>query len=349
LDLSYPPALRDSLDRIGKALADISVRDETAASGQPELWQTKPSRNGHATPAASPLAQVAEFRALGAYALPLPDLLARAGRGYLPLPGNAGGGAVALGWPDASAPWHPGDPLTVELSAGRVYGVLSVAPFCVPVSGIVFLAQSGSDVVLVDLPSPAAFAVRVGPGEGQGEGTQRLGDAFSVRLEDTPADVLAEGPEALKAWDRAAEWERLALLGLTAGLIDRAWRIALDAVCEGKRQGHVLADEQVAQFQLADNDIDRLASEHLVLDVAIDAERGKPVKDKLAMVRYYTSKQAEGCAARALHLAQLFLPRLVPVARWLTLRAHHLSVFGLAREHEVRLAAAGLVAGMSLE
>jgi hypothetical protein len=37
------------------------------------------------------------------------------------------------------------------------------------------------------------------------------------------------------------------------------------------------------------------------------------------------------------------------VARWLTLRAHHLSVFGLAREHEVRLAAAGLVAGMSLE
>jgi hypothetical protein len=338
VDLSYPPALRDSLERIGKALAEISVKDEMAAAGQPELWQTRPSRNGHATPAASPLAQVAEFRALGAYALPLPELLARAGRGYVPLPGNAGG-AVALGWPDASSPWLPSQPLTVSLSGGKLSGTVSVAPFCVPATGIVFLAQTGSDVALVDFPSPPAA----------GEATQRAGDAFVIELENAPADVLAEGPEALKAWDRAVEWERLALTGLTAGLMDRAWRIALDAVCEGKRQGNVLADEQVAQFQLADNDIERLSAEHLILDLAVDAEKGKPVKDKLAMVRYYTSKQAEGCAARALHVAQLFLPRMVPVARWLTLRAQHLSVFGLAREHEVRLAAAGLVAGMSLE
>lgn len=338
MDLSYPPALRDSLDRIGQALADISVRDEASASGQPELWQTKPSRNGHATTSASPLAQVAEFRALGAYALPLPELLARTGRGYVPLPGNAGG-AVALGWPDASAPWQTGQPLTVELTAGKLRGAVSVAPFCVPAGGVALLAQNGSEVALVDLPSPAVA----------GERTQRVGDAFSVQLSDAPAHVLAEGSEALTAWDRAVEWERLALIGLTAGLIDRSWRIALDAVCEGKRQGHPLAGEQVAQFQLADNDIERLAAEHLVLDLAVDAERGKPVKDKLAMVRYYTSKQAEACAARALHVAQLFLPRFVPVARWLTLRAYHLSVFGCAREHEVRLAAAGLVAGMSLE
>ncbi|HEX6512190.1 MAG TPA: acyl-CoA dehydrogenase family protein, partial [Chloroflexota bacterium] len=115
------------------------------------------------------------------------------------------------------------------------------------------------------------------------------------------------------------------------------------------RQGHFLADEQVAQFQLADNDIDRLAAEHLILDTAIEADKRKPAQDKLAMVRYYTSGQAERCAARALHVAQLFTPRMVPIARWLSGRAQHLSLFGPAREHGVRLAAFGLAAGMSLE
>ena len=340
MDLTYPPALRDSLDRLGQALAAISVRDELSAGGPSELWQTRPSPNGHATLAASPLAQVAEFRAMGAYALPLPELLTRAGRGYLPLPGN-GGSAVALGWPDAAAPWQPGDPLTLNMAAGGLSGNVNVAPFCIPAGGVVALAQDGAEVALVDVASPGA--------RGQGEGAVRSGDAFTVHVQDAPATVLARGGEALDAWRRAVEWERLALLGLTAGVIDRSWRIALDAVCEGKRQGHLLADEQVAQFQLADNDIERLAAEHLILDAAVNADRGKLVEGKLAMVRYYTSKQAEGCAARALHVAQLFLPRLVPVARWLGLRAHHLSVFGYAREHEVRLAAAGLVAGLSLE
>ena len=335
MDLTYPAALRDSLERIGKALADVSVRDE-APGGPAELWQTRPSRNGHATPAASPLAQVCEFRALGAYALPLPELLARAGRGYVPLPGEAGGGAVALGWPDASAPWQPGQLLTVELAGGRLHGEVSVAPFCVPASGLVLLAQAGDGQALVE----------AGP---DGARVERAGDAFVAHLEDASAHVLAEGPEALSAWSRAVEWERLALVGLAAGVIDRAWRIALDAVCEGKRQGHPLADEQVAQFQLADNDIERLAADHLVLDVAIDADRGRLPEGKLAMVRWHTTRQAEGCAARALHVAQLFLPRLVPVARWLTQRVHHLSVFGPAREHEVQLATAGLAAGMSLE
>ncbi|HLQ31863.1 MAG TPA: acyl-CoA dehydrogenase family protein, partial [Chloroflexota bacterium] len=178
---------------------------------------------------------------------------------------------------------------------------------------------------------------------------ERVGDAFVATFEGAQARVLTEGDEALKQWDTAAQWERLALIGLTAGLIDRTWRIALDALCEGKRQGHFLADEQVAQFQLADNDIERISAEHLVLDVAIDVEHGKRVEDKLALVRYFTSKQAEACAGRALHLAQLFTPRMVPIARWLIQRAHHLSVFGMAREHEVRLATAGLAAGMSLE
>jgi hypothetical protein len=335
MDLTYPPAVQESLERIGKALSEIAVRDEIAAAGQqPALWQTAPSRNGHATPAASPLAQVLEFRALGAYALPLSELLARAGRSYVPLPGS--GGAVALGFPDAGAPWNPGDALRAELSGSKLTGSVNVAPFCVPSGGVVFLAQDGAAPAMVEA---AAEAGRV----------ERVGDAFDVQFEDAPVQVLATGDAALQAWDAAVQWERLALTGLTLGLIDRSWRIALDALCEGKRQNQFLADEQVAQFQLADNDIERLSAQHLVQDVALDAEKGRPFKDKLALVRYYTSGQAERCAARALHVAQLFTPRLVPVARWLGQRAHHLSVFGLAREHEVRLAAFGLAGGLNLE
>jgi hypothetical protein len=333
MDLSYPPAVQDSLDRIGKALADVTVRDEAAAiEHEPELWQTQPSRNGHTAPASSPLAQVAEFRALGFYALPLPELLEKTDRSYLP---NAAG--VALGWPDASAPWQPGDSLTVELNGSKLNGAITVAPFNVPARGLLLVAQSGSDVALIQTSA-------------DGSRTERRGDAHAVSFENADAGVLATGPEAEQAWQRAVEWERLALLGLTAGLIDRSWRIALDALCEGKRAGNELADEQVAQFQLADNDIDRLAAEHLILDAAIDADNRKPhAAAKVALARYFTSGQAERCSARALHVAQLFLPRLVPVARWLSRRAHHLSVFGMAREHEVRFATAGLTAGLILE
>lgn len=335
MDLSYPQAIQESLNRIGQVLGEVSLRDEFDAVLEPAaLWQTKPSRNGHATPAVSPLAQVVEFRALGAYALPLTDLLARIGRSYLPLPKT--GAAVSLGSPDVSAPLDRGQAFTAQLKGGRLSGTIQVAPFCIPAAGVVLLAQGDYELVLVEA---VAEAGRV----------ERVGEAFAVQFEDASAQVLARGAEAEQAWERAVQWERLALIGLTAGLIDRAWRIALDALCEGKRVGHELADEQVAQFQLADNDIERLSAEHLVLDAAIDADGQRPhAGDKLALVRYYTSGQAERCAARALHVAQLFTPRLVPIARWLVQRAHHLSVFGMAREHEVRTAVSGLAAGMSL-
>jgi hypothetical protein len=274
---------------------------------------------------------------MGAYAFPLSELLARTGRSYVPLPDAAPRGAVALGWPDATAPWNLGEPLTVELGAnGTVSGSVSVAPFCVPAVGLAFLARAGSESALVESGQTSTEV-------------QRVGESFTVRFQATPARVLAQGDPALRAWERAALWERLGLVGLSVGLIDRAYRIAMDAIGEGQRQERVLAGEQVAQFQLADNYIDRLAAERLAQDVAIDAERGRPVEAKLALVRYQTSGQAERCAARALHLASLFLPDVVPVARWLARRAHHLSVFGTAREHDVRLAAAGLAAGLRLE
>lgn len=336
MELTYPPSLTASLDRLTQTLGNISVEDETAAcSVEPELWAE--GDRGGAAPAASPLAQFAEFRAIGAYALPLPWLLARGGRSYVPLPDATTRGAFALAWPDATAPWHRGEPLTATLeSGGVVSGSTSVAPFCVPASSLAFLVQVGTDVALVEC----------GVNEGH---VDRLGDGFRVTFERSPVLTLAQGDAALQGWERAVLWERLALVGLTMGLVDRAYRIALDALGEGQKAGHVLAGEQVAQFQLSDNYIERLAAERLAQDVAIDAERGRAADQKLPLVRYHTSGVAERCAARALHLASLFLPRIVPIARWLTVRAHHLSVFGAAREHEVRLAAAGLAAGMRLE
>lgn len=336
MDLTYPPAVASSLDRLSQTLGQLTLADETEACGaEPELWAT--AAEGRVEPAASPLAQFAEFRVMGAYALPLPELLARAERSYLLLPAEATAGSVALAWPDATAPWHPDERLMAELSVnGTVSGSVNVAPFCVPARSLAFLAQTANDLALVECgPDSSRF--------------ERTGDAFAVTFEATPARVLARRETAVRAWERAVLWERLALVGLTAGLIDRAWRIALDALGEGQRQGSVVAGEQVAQFQLSDNYIDLLAAERLGQDVALDAERGRAVDAKLALVRYSTSGQAERCAARALHLASLLLPSLVPVARWLTRRAHHLSVYGVAREHEVRAATAGLAAGLRLD
>lgn len=363
MDLTYPPSLRQSLDRLGQTLGQLSLQDEIAACAiEPELWagSASPTAVGEGSsqgiarrsePAASPLAQFAQFRAMGAYALPLAELLARAGGAYVPLPDGATRGAVALGWPDATAPWQPGERVTAELRAdGTISGSVSVAPFCVPAIGLVFLVQADADVALVECrPNPFTLP---SPQRGEGEGgshVERVGDAFGITLEAAPVEVLAAGDLALRAWERAVLWERLALVGLTTGLIDRAYRISLDALGEGQRRESLVASEQVAQFQLSDNYIDRLAAERLAQDVAVDAERGRPVNEKLAMVRYFTSGQAERCAARALHLASLLQPGVVPVARWLARRAHYLAVFGMAREHEVRLATAGLVAGMRLD
>jgi Acyl-CoA dehydrogenase, C-terminal domain len=334
MDLSYPPAIQASLDRLSQALADVVVKEELEVCERPvELWPVR-ATNGAATAAASPLAQVAEFRKFGAYALPLPELLAKADRAYI---GSGNTRTTALGWPDASSPWQSGDLLTVEIGASEVVnGKVSVAPFCVPATSLMFVAQKSSDVALVAV---------LGVGQ-----VERSGDAFTVSFSDQRAHVLAEGADAVAAWDCAVLWERLALLGLTLGLIDRCWRIALDALCEGKRAGNVLADEQVAQFQLADNDIERLSAENLILDAAVDMENGKAsAKDKMALVRYFTSGQAERCAARALHVAQLFSPGMVPIARWFVQRAHHLAMFSAAREHEVRSASNGVIAGLSLE
>jgi Acyl-CoA dehydrogenase, C-terminal domain len=340
MDLSYPPAIQASLDRFSQALAAISVKDELeACERKPELWG---SPRSVASPASGPLAQVAEFRALGSYALPLPELLAKSDRAYVPLPADAAPDGSALGWPDASAPWTwlYEDPSTVQLSDGKLRGSVSVAPFCIPAGALAFLAEDGA--------KEHEFAlVQVASNSGRAE---QVGDAFAVQFENVPARVFATGQTAIEAWEQAVLWERLALLGLTLGLMDRCWRISLDALCEGKRAGSLLADEQVAQFQLADNDIERLSAQNLILDAAVDVENGKAsAKDKLALVRYFTSGQAERCAARALHVAQLFTPRMVPIARWFVQRAHHLATFNAAREYEVRSASNGVIAGLSLE
>ncbi|HLY66801.1 MAG TPA: hypothetical protein VKU60_14805, partial [Chloroflexota bacterium] len=217
------------MERISASLAEISLKDELASAGRGmELWALSAAVSGEAP--RSPLAQYAEMRALGAYALPLPELLSRVGRGYVPLPASAGTAMAALGWPDASAPWQSGDLLTVELGAdGKLRGRVSVAPFCVPLSALVFLAHTGAEVALVQAGR-------------DGSRVDRAGDAFTVAFEDAPARILMEGAEAVLEWQRLAQSERLALAGLTLGVIDRAWRIALDALCEGKRAGNVLAD-----------------------------------------------------------------------------------------------------------
>ncbi|MDE3077316.1 MAG: hypothetical protein KGJ86_18015, partial [Chloroflexota bacterium] len=130
--------------------------------------------------------------------------------------------------------------------------------------------------------------------------------------------------------------------------LDRSYQLSLAALAEGQQSKRPEAAEQVSQFQLADNYVDLLAAERLAQDVACNFEHPM-FAEKLALARYFTSGQAERCAARARHLVELFTPTLGPAARWMAERAHQLSVFNAAREQEVRRASSGLSAGMSLE
>jgi Acyl-CoA dehydrogenase, C-terminal domain len=325
MDLTYPGTVRQVLDALDDALAGVSIQEEIEFSQwEPPLWVGERA-SAEATEVNEPLMQFAQWRKLGAYALPVGELLHRTGRRV-----------AALGWRDATAPWDPSDASLVSFDGSTLRGQVSVAPLCVPTDDLLVLAhQDKEDEVVL---------VRAERGQ-----TERRGDTLWVRFEQTPAELVSRGSEALASWERRVVQERLGLLGLALGVIDRAWRIALDSLCQGKRDANVLADEQVAQFQLSDIYIERLAAADLALDVAIDAQQGRPFAGKLALARYATSGQAKRCATRALHLSSLFLPRWVPIGRFLVQRAHHLSVFGMAREHEVRIASAGLVAGLHLE
>src|SRR6266851_3634999 len=115
MDLTYPAAVAQVLERIDQALADVSIEDELeACRREPVLWVM------HAPLVEaddwSPLTRFAAFRKLGAYALPLGELLR----------------VSPLGSRDPSAPWQAGDSLLVELAAGKLQGYVSVAPLCAP-------------------------------------------------------------------------------------------------------------------------------------------------------------------------------------------------------------------------
>lgn len=328
MDLTYPDDAQDCLTHLGRLLSAIGANDESAAVDGGARGHS-PSALSGCRPT-SHLCHVAAFRLLGFYALPLPDLLARTGLSYL----GDSTGATALGWPDARAPWQPGDALTVQMKDGQLVGRLSVAPFCVPWEKVCFLATAEEKIVLVELDGARSYPE---------------GDEFRLGLDATAGRTVVTGQDALREWQRRAISEQLGLVGLTMGVIDRSWRIALEALCAGRKTGSHLADEQVAQFQLSDNYIERLATEQLAMDVGIDADKGREIEAKLALVRYATSAAAERCSQRAHHLAAIFMPDSVSIARWMSVRAHQLSVFTVAREHAVPRVAHSLPAGLRLE
>lgn len=339
MDLSYPDDVLESLNQIAEALSGLDmVVPDSEGNRLPSARGSSPGA-AEVFQAQSPLGVVAEYRIFGFYPLPLPQLLAKAGRSHVPLPNLTPqeGGIMALGMANAKRPWREGETAQAELVADDIVkGRLSVAPFFMPCTRFLFLVHKADMVVLVECGSSNAQV-------------ERVGDGFEIVLDNAPVRVVAEGQEATGLWQKAVEWERLALVGLTAGVVDRSYRIALDALWAGQQKHDELASEQVSQFQLADNYIDRLAVEHLVLDAAIDAQQGSLSPEKLALVRYSTSETVHRCAMRALHLASLFHESFLPTAQALVRRSHELSVFSAAREYEVQLAVAGLARGMSVE
>lgn len=325
----------DLSSRAGAEAFIAQVRSRAASVGDgPTL--VEPPRTQELEGAAGALEYVLRMRALGWFAAPLSSLLAAAGASYLLVDSEAGRqlpGQVVPGLPDPTGPASAGAEPVVRIdSAGRATGALSIAPYCLPFDQVLFLARDeGGDTVLAVAP----------PG---GDDLERASDVTRVRLADVEATVLKQGPAALETWRQTTTLERLGLVGLAAGVVERSRQLAIDALCAGTRAGNVLAAEQGAQFLAADNDIEWFATEVLAQDAAERAQRGGLGVEPLASARYATAAAAERCVGRALHLIELFDPERLAVALRLQERARHLTVYRMAREHEIREAAAALTA-----
>lgn len=336
MDLKYPINVLESLEKLSDTLASVS-KDGTLPRLLPSMWCSDSAASNLSQPN-SALGIVAEYRLYGSCAANVAELLAIVGRSHVPLLDTepATGGIVALGARDSKIFSQGADlpQLTITNDTGR--GRLSVSPFFLPCTRLLFLGSESDAVVLAECNS-------------EGTSVEPVGDSFEIVLEDAPVNILAEGNEAIERWASAEKWEALALVGLTAGVVDRSYQIALDALWKGQQEDKELAREQVAQFQLADNFIDRQAVEHLVYDTAIDAQNGRLSAEKMAMVRYATAEMAQKCAGRAMHLAAIFDDSSLEIAKWLFHQAHNLCVYGMTREQGAQMAAAGLARGMSVE
>lgn len=342
MDLQYPDAVLASTRKIREVLSLISLTEELqAGSDVPDLWISDPFPTEFGTWGLSPLQHFAEMRCVGRWMIPVTQALHLLKRDYL---GGAmaqtiglRSGPTALASSGVGAGTPSGTPSVEVDKSSRATGVVAVGPFGVPCAQLLLLARGGgADPALVRCP------------KGTGTVTRR-GDAFRLSMNKDEVEVLINGEAAYHLWGQLLIWERLGLLGLALGIVDRAWDIALEALAARLRRGEPLAGEQVAQFQVADNDIDRLGAELLAMDVAVDAEKGRLTPEKLALARYPSSAAAARCAQRALHLAALFSPELEPLAWRLVRRAHQLAVFSIPREHELQLAAAGLKSGLRVE
>lgn len=336
MDLSYPISVLESLEKLSETLSS-EVKDDNVPREAPSMWNSDLVMAEVAGPI-SPMSIVAEYRLYGSYAMNVSELLVMAGRSHTPLIDALlqSGGIVTLGLRDPKVPWRVSDAHEVTIDNDLASGRLSVSPFFLPCTRLLFMATKSDSVVLAVCNSENTLV-------------ESVGDTFEIVLADTPVSILAVGDKAIQKWALAEQWERLALIGLTLGVVDRSYRIALDALWKGQQEKNILAGEQVAQFQLADNFIDRQAVEHLAYDAAIDAEKGNLAFEKAAMIRYSTSEMAQKCANRALHLASMFDESSLVSSKWLVSQAHKLRVYSTASECEVQMATAGLARGMSVE
>jgi acyl-CoA dehydrogenase len=218
------------------------------------------------------------------------------------------------------------------MEGGRLSGTVELSPLSQGADNLMMLATHDGDQVLVAFPA-AALAF------------ETVGDVLQAELHQVSARVIAAAPEARRMWAALARWERLRLVAMALHVVDSAWELGLHSLCLGNRSGNQLAGEQLAQFELADIGIERLAAGCLMDDAVRDAANGCLSEAKLAMTRYATAKIADACSARAERLVSLFNRTDHPAALELLTAARRLRSFNAACEQEVLEAAAGLREG----
>lgn len=221
--------------------------------------------------------------------------------------------------------------LTASNGSARVHGTLSVSPFLPQPEHLLVLAG--------DRPSLAI--VRFGDLSQDGSSSQYF-EPLEVHAEAT---VHADGTEAISAFRRVEQWERIGLIGVGLGVVDRSYAVVHEALGNPVSGSEALASNQSVLRSLAAIDAVRATVELVAHDLAgVVAARG--VSDLwMNAAKAWITEAVVSAANAAEKVAGLVRPDLAEPARVMAARASLLSRTLYAQAAEREMAADQLARG----
>jgi hypothetical protein len=221
----------------------------------------------------------------------------------LALPTHSALAHTDLTWDQAAAP------SAIEESDGRwrLQGSLQLMADDAGATSLVTLAESADGPLLVTADLPRSLA----------------SDSPLVTLGDLDVRTIARGEQARRINAELLRWQRVGLLGVAVGIIDRSWLVIREAVTRARDERVEIAYEQGPEMRLAEVDIAREAAVLLALEATTNPASSDT--EGLATARAWTSDSARSCAAVARLVVKMLDHRLDELAVALEARAIEIS------------------------